>query len=231
MSLIRKAILCASVTAIWTIAGCRSAPPPTPPPPALTMANRPSAPPVSQVQQPSVVTQVAYQPETTPAVPPPVSQEEPLAASVELSLPELISEVDACNPSLQAMIAAWHAAAQRYPQVVSLDDPMFMAMAAPASFGSNQVDPAYALQVSQKIPWYGKRAARGQQARAEEDAAEMDVKQSRLLLEDMARQAFFDYYLVRRDLELNRENLRVVRQYRATAKSRYNNNQGMLQDV
>ena len=78
-------------------------------------------------------------------------------SQAELSLPELIIQVQNRNPSLQAMAASWQAAAQRYPQVVSLDDPTFSAMAAPASFGSNDVESAYAFQAGQKFPWFGKR--------------------------------------------------------------------------
>jgi hypothetical protein len=34
-------------------------------------------------------------------------------------------------------------------------------MMAPASFGSSQVESAYVLQGSQKLPWFGKRSLRG----------------------------------------------------------------------
>src|SRR5947209_8522435 len=58
-----------------------------------------------------------------------------------LSLDGLIEEVLARNPSLTQMTAAWQAASARYPQVRSWDDPMFSTMLAPASFGSNSVEP------------------------------------------------------------------------------------------
>ena len=77
-------------------------------------------------------------------------------AQPEFSLPKFIAEVETRNPSLEAMTAAWQAAAQRYPQVISLEDPTFMAMGAPSSFTSNDVESAYAVQLNQKIPWYGK---------------------------------------------------------------------------
>ena len=99
------------------------------------------------------------------------SQDQSVAPAIkpdsELSLAWLLEEVQNRNPSLQAMIAAWQAAAARYPQVVSLDDPMFMTMAAPASFDSRDVESAYVLQGSQKFPWFGKRAARGSVAQNE----------------------------------------------------------------
>ena len=76
----------------------------------------------------------------------------------QLSLALLIAEVQTVHPSVNAMYSAWQAAAQRYPQMVSLDDPMFGATLAPASFGSRDVESAYALEASQKLPWHGKRA-------------------------------------------------------------------------
>jgi hypothetical protein len=67
------------------------------------------------------------------------------AGDAELSLARLVEEVQARNPSVQAMVAAWRSAAHRYPQAVALEDPMFMAMTAPASFGSRDVESAYVL--------------------------------------------------------------------------------------
>jgi len=68
----------------------------------------------------------------------------------ELSLESLVAEVQAVHPSVEAMYSAWQAAAQRYPQVVSLDDPMFGTTVAPSSFGSRDVESAYALEASER---------------------------------------------------------------------------------
>jgi outer membrane protein, heavy metal efflux system len=158
----------------------------------------------------------------------------PDAASLppgELSLDWLVEEVQTRNPSLQAMVAAWRAAASRYPQAVSLDDPMFMTMAAPASFDSADVEAGYVFQGSQKFPWFGKRAARGRVARAESNAAFHDVEDNRVRLAEATRIAFYDYYIAHRQLELNRQNLEIVRQLRSTAQSRYQANQVTQQDV
>src|SRR5206468_1535808 len=132
-------------------------------PPALPKANRGATKPLSM---PSEIAPDNSVPES----------------STELSLPQLVKDVAERNPSLEAMYSAWKAAAERYPQVISLDDPMFMAMAAPASFWSHDVESAYAFQLNQKFPWYGKRAARGRQARAESGAAFHDLQDSRVRL-------------------------------------------------
>jgi outer membrane protein TolC len=153
------------------------------------------------------------------------------ASLTELSLSSLILEVQYRNPSLQAMVAGWQAAAQRYPQVVSLDDPTFTAMAAPASFNSNDVEPAYAFQAGQKFPWFGKRAARGRMAQAESSAAFDDLEDNRIRLNEVTEVAFYQYYLVHRQLELNQNNTSVIKQFSNTAQSRYKANQVTQQDV
>lgn len=174
------------------------------------------------------VRQVAY-PETVNTPAPEIVA--PAFANQELSLPLLVEEVQSRNPSLQAMIAAWRAAAQRYPQRVSLDDPMFMAMTAPASFGSNNVESAYVLQGSQKLPWFGKRDVRGQQAQAEASEAYHDVRDSRQRLAEVTQIAFYEYYVIRRQLELNRDNLLALEQFRTSARAKYEANQVTQQDV
>jgi cobalt-zinc-cadmium efflux system outer membrane protein len=225
MSLFRIAKLCA--VTIVAFAGCQS---------MRTDLGHPTSSPNIKSEAPSSIEQWSELGITTVSLEkenPATQDGNDFAATsdAELSLAWLIDEVQTRNPSLQAMVAAWQAAAQRYPQAVSLEDPMFMAMVAPESFDSPIVDPGYALQASQKFPWFGKRAARGRQARANATAAYQEVEDSRLRLEEITRTAFYDYYLARRQLNLNRENLEVVGQFRSTAQSRYQANQVTQQDV
>lgn len=149
----------------------------------------------------------------------------------ELSLDNLLAEVQARNPSLRALYSTWQAAAQRFPQEVSLDDPMFMGMLAPASASSADVETAYALQASQKFPWHGKRTLKGGKAQAEARAAYHDVGEYRLKMIETTRLAFLEYYLVRQQLALNAENLRVMKQFRDGAEAKYRNNQVTQQDL
>src|SRR5262245_3525321 len=82
---------------------------------ASTTANvtRPPGP----AKEPSEIQTVAFQEPAT-------SREEeiprpPFDEADELSLDRLIDDVLATHPSVEAMVAAWQAAADRYPQVVS----------------------------------------------------------------------------------------------------------------
>jgi len=134
---------------------------------------------------------------------------------------QFIETVLTRNPSVAQMVAAWQAASARYPQVTSLDDPMAGAKIGPGSIGADSVDFAYMLEISQKIPFPGKLNLKGQAALAEAGAAGRDVEDIRLQLVELARSAFYDYYLVARALEVNRENLALLNEFKKNAQSRY----------
>jgi outer membrane protein TolC len=148
-----------------------------------------------------------------------------------LSLATLVEEVLARNPSLAQMVAVYETANARYPQVTSLDDPMFGSMLAPPSFASNAVQPGYRLEVSQKLPFPGKLRLRGQGALADADAANNDVEDMRLQLTEAARLAFYEYFLVDRALAVNEESLGLLKRFRQTADSRFKTPLGNLQEV
>ena len=134
---------------------------------------------------------------------------DPFDGQAELSVEQLVAEVQARNPSLQAASAAWRAAAERYPQAVSLDDPMFGYMIGPRGVGTDNGG-GWMVEASQKIPWAGKRALRGSAASADADAMRGDIGDVRLRLSEAARTAFYDYYLARREMEVNASTRRLL---------------------
>lgn len=150
----------------------------------------------------------------------------------ELPLDELIAAVKARNPSLQGALASWNAAANKYPQVVALDDPMFQSMYAPRSYsGDSNVQASHYFGVAQKFPWPGKRELRGNQANWDATATSFDVGEAQLRLTEAARMAFFDYYLNQRERELNASSREALSRFRDVARSKYEANQVSQQDV
>jgi outer membrane protein TolC len=152
----------------------------------------------------------------------------------EFSAEVLVQQVLARNPTLAQMTAAWQAARARYPQVTSLEDPMFEATVGPGTIKPDDpgVEFAYRLEVSQKLPYPGKRQLRGQNALAEASAAGHDVEDTKLQLAQSARDAFFDYYLVGRALAVNEEGLALLEKFRQVAQERYETVKGAnYQDV
>lgn len=231
------------VSACWlmlALVGCRSAthhvgtsPAPRVPRPEVARREAIASPTTTQPEltpaQPIVA--AAYEEDAQQQIPPVPAVDPPLDTVEELSLERLIAEVQAVYPSVEAMYAAWQAAAQRYPQVISLDDPMFGATFAPASFGSRQVESAYTLEASQKIPWHGKRALRGVAASWEADSASHDLETIRQKLAETAELAFWDYYETHGQLELNRQNAEVLESFRENAVKRFEGNLVTQQDV
>jgi outer membrane protein TolC len=170
--------------------------------------------------------------ESVPCPPDPIAAcDDPFAGQTELTADVLVAAVLQRNPSLAAMVSAWQAAAERYPQVISLEDPMLSLALGPGTFGDPTHDVAWMVQGSQKIPWCGKRELRGQQARAEASAARMDVDDAELRLAETAKLALVDYAFARRDLALNAENLKLAQGFHDDAESRYRNNLVTQQDV
>jgi outer membrane protein TolC len=159
----------------------------------------------------------------------PADTSDPFLGQAELSAERLVAEVEARNPSLQAVSDAWRAAAERCPQVVSLDDPMFTAMLSPRGVGMDRG--GWMVQAAQKIPWPGKRALRGSAAEAEADAVQGDIGDVRLRLAEAARAVFYDYYLARRLLEVNASTRKLITQFREIAWNKYQVGQAMQQDV
>src|SRR4051812_13823193 len=217
---------CCLAVAWLVLPGCKSGPPARPT--AAPIAIAPAAP--SQTK--SDIQPVAYQ------EPLPIPTTPPISPHDQIEFPDgmltrqwLQTEIEARNPSLEAMISAWQAATQLYPQRVALDDPMLMGMIAPQSAVSNTTETAYAFQLNQKLPWFGKRSLRGQQAAASADAAFQDAEDARLQIRLAADLAFYEYYLAGELLEFNGQSVGLMREYKETAHARYRSNLVTQQDV
>ena len=155
---------------------------------------------------------------------------DPFRGQTELSVGQLVAEVQARNPSLQAASSAWRAATQRYPQVISFDDPMLGYMISPSGVGLDNGG-GWMVQASQKVPWAGKRALRGSVASAEADAMKGDIGDVRLRLSEATKTAFYDYYLAHREMEVNASTRKLLTQFREIAWNKYQVNQTTQQDV
>jgi outer membrane protein TolC len=189
-----------------------------------------AAPPSKPSTRNPEVLPVSAQSQLSPATQPTSA---PLEGMTELTAETLAEQVLARNPSLAQMVAAWQAASARYPQVTSLEDPMFAATIGPGTIApdDSSVEFAYRLEISQKLPYAGKLKLRGESALAEASAAGRDVDDMRLQLVESAQTAFYDYYLVDRALEVNDESLRLLREFRQNAQTRYQTGLVPEQDV
>lgn len=222
---------------LFLVGGCAT--PPSRPEPAriATGARAPTASPeavpvsyeapAAEASRPS---KPAEQPTPAQEASRPSDPVDPFAGVGELSVEPLVAEVQARNPSLQAVSAAWRAAAERYPQQVSLDDPMFEYMVSPSGAGSDDGG-GWMVQLSQRCPWPGKRELRGAAAASEADVMRGDLGDTRLRLAESARMAFYDYYLTQRLSEVNASTRQLLNQFRELATTKYEAGQATQQDV
>lgn len=195
---------------------------------------RHSALPLSQVRAhatPPTPTPRQAKPDTAIQQAQAVEPPKPLPPNAALTAEVVIDQVLARNPSLAQMQAAVQMAAARYPQVTSLDDPTFTSWLAPSSLGSNKVNDSARFELSQKFPFPGKRALRGEAALAQTVAAGHDVEDTKLQLVESVRTAFADYYLADRALEVNDEGLKLLEEFKQNAETRYKTGQVPEQDV
>lgn len=148
------------------------------------------------------------------------AQEDSFASQPRLEREALVRAVLERNPNLQAAREAWRAAAARPAQVRSLEDPTVSYGVAPLSIGSG-VDFGQELEVSQMLPYPGKRRARSAVAEAEADTAREQYRAARLELAMAAALGFDDYYRVHRALEINAEHRRLLDELHQIATARY----------
>ncbi len=155
----------------------------------------------------------------------------PFEGVTALNSEDVVRTVLERNPTLDQMRATAAAVAARYPQVTSLDDPNVAFTTAPGSAGSANADYAAKVEISQKLPYPGKRGLKGNVVQAEAAAAEDDVEEARLQLTESARSTLADYTLAVRAAEVAEENAKLLREFRQNAETRYKTGQGQQQDV
>jgi len=125
------------------------------------------------------------------------------------------------NPTLAAARSAWREAEARAQRSPALPDPMADFVLAPRSLGSSTVDPAYRVDIRQRLPLFGQRGLERRGLESEGEAAGYDYQTARLDLLRDARVAYYEYYRVARSLEINHDLLDLVRHFREVALAKY----------
>jgi outer membrane protein TolC len=135
------------------------------------------------------------------------------------------------NPSVEAARAGWRAAVAREKQAGTLADPTIGVELAPLSLGSGSARLGYVVEVSQRLPWPGKRSLEASAARAEADAQAADYEAARLDLALAAALLFDDYYVADRSLAINAHHVALMRAMHAAATAQVESGRGSAQDA
>ncbi len=157
--------------------------------------------------------------------------DDPFADVQQLTSGQLVSMVLDRNPSLPAMRATWESATARTEQASTLDDPTLFYGFAPGTISASQIDYGQRLELSQTLPWPGKRSLRGDVAALEATAAYQDIETVRLDLIAMAKSTFADWYLAHEAIRINRINQDLLQEFRRIAETKYAAGVATKQDV
>jgi outer membrane protein TolC len=141
----------------------------------------------------------------------------------------VVAAVLARNPDLDVARATWRAAVAAYPSAIALDDPMARYALAPISLGSDAPF-GQQIEISQKLPWPGKRQLRGDAAIADAQAMQADYESLRLELAEAAVQAFDDDYIAVRALEINQHHRELLERIEKSALAQYTTGHASQQD-
>lgn len=151
------------------------------------------------------------------------------------SLDAFLVEADRNNPELKAARDQAEMIGHRVDQAVSLDDPMLGfgiinipidtldAKSAPMSGGS--------LTLSQKFPFPGKLAARGDMAREKTRWYQKAYEDARLKLRQQVKDAWYRLYYHRQAIILTEQNIDLLDNFIRLTETRYKVGKGLQQNV
>ncbi|HED17705.1 MAG TPA: TolC family protein [Gammaproteobacteria bacterium] len=159
------------------------------------------------------------------------NQDELFIHSDQLDIKQLIQAVLTRNPTIEAMQSAWKAAESRIDQVTALDDPVLSYSFAPETLNQSNQDFGQKIQLSQKIPWPGKLALRGDSARFESRAHKESIELVRQKLIETTARTFSDWYYIHEAQRINRVNQGLWREFHAIAELKYSTGRVSKQDV
>lgn len=125
------------------------------------------------------------------------------------------------NPGLKAAFYTWRAELQKVSTATALPDPA-------VSYGyfmenvETRVGPQrHRVGLKQTFPWFGTLGARGDIALEAARAAFEKYQSQKLELFYRLKRAYYDYYLLGRQIELTRENMDLLTFWEAVSQTRY----------
>jgi len=125
------------------------------------------------------------------------------------------------NPGLEAAFNEWRAAVERVPQVAALPDPRFMYRYYIREVETRVGPQRQSFGLSQTFPWFGKLALRGDVAAEAARAARQRYEERKLALFYRVKEAYYEYYYLRRAIDVVRENRDLLTYLEGVARTRY----------
>ena len=159
----------------------------------------------------------------------------PAAAQTELDLEGLIEEALANNPELNLLRLRWSAEAARIPGAGALQDPMFKVELSNVPLSEFDFDSTpmsgKQLTISQKLPYWGKRADRERLAGHAAAAAKATYLDREGGIVNKVKQAYFNLVFLDRSIEITTNNEALLKDFIRIAQTKYAVGKGPQQDV
>jgi len=146
-------------------------------------------------------------------------------------LGELIAALLASNPEAGSARAARQSGDARVPQQKSLPDPSvtyrYFAESPETRVGPQQ----QSLEISQRVPWFGKRASQARRARHEAAGLAWGARDLERELVAALKRSYFEAAYLQKALAVNSEESELLRRFERIALTRYSTGQGIQQSV
>jgi cobalt-zinc-cadmium efflux system outer membrane protein len=124
------------------------------------------------------------------------------------------------NPALQSAFAKWKAALERIPQAKSLPDPKF-------NYGyyiqevETRVGPQnQRVGLAQTFPWFGTLSLKEGKAADEARMAQKQYDSVKVRLFYQVKDAYYEYYYLRRAIEITQENIELLKRLESVAQAK-----------
>lgn len=152
------------------------------------------------------------------------------------NLTQLVATALAENPELKASEARWQIFSTRIEQARSFEDPMLMLkiqngiVRAPLDFGREPMT-SRVIGISQQLPFWGKRALKGEIAEKEAESYKWNLEERKLELVRMVKETYYQVYYIDRSLAIVNRSIRLLDDFITLADTRYAVGKGPQQDV
>jgi outer membrane protein TolC len=159
------------------------------------------------------------------------SGDQTAAPNPTLERAAFVREVLRKNPSIESAQSSARAALARVRAAGAFEDPVVELGVAPLSLGAGRARAGYELSVSQKLPWFGKRALERAAASAEAEAAKADYEAVRRELALTAVTLYARYFVATRALAINAQHVALVQELHAAAAAQFGATRGSAEEA
>jgi outer membrane protein TolC len=140
------------------------------------------------------------------------------------------------NPEVKASEARWQAFSNRIAQASAFEDPLLMLkiqnglVRAPLDF-SREAMTSKVIGISQQLPFWGKRALKGEIAAKEAESYKWLLAERKLELARMVKETYYQLYYIDQSLAIVARNIRILDDFITLAETKYSVGQGLQQDI